>query len=590
MRTLSTSLAALLAGVASVPATAAETKCTIGQMLELPVTMTGLKPLVPATINGKPVKLMVDSGAFYSLISPGSAAELGLRLTAAPNGARMRGAGGDASISIAKVKEFGLGPAKLNNVEFIVGGSETGSTGLLGQNVLRVGDVEYDLAGAAIRLMRPHNCDKANLAYWAGEKPVSQLEIDPPSPLQPHTMGTVILNGVKIRAMFDTGASTSALTIAAAARAGIRSDSPGVEPAGYGSGLGRRLLPTWIGPFQSLKIGDEEIRKIRLRFSDIGNGGDFDMLIGADFFLSHRVYVSNAQHRMFFTYNGGPVFDLTVRKSDTPAGATVAAQPMGENGGPATAEEFSLRGNALAARRDFAGALADLTRAGELAPDNAEYRYQRAVILQRSERRAEALADLDRALSLKPDYAEALLFRASLRRHDNKPGARADADAADRAVSASSDLRLALAGFYADVDDYPRAIAQYDRWIAAHPDDRRLPSALNGSCWQRALAGIDLDRAIDDCDKALRLRPKTPAFLDSRGLARLRSGQLDKALADYNAALAIQPKMAWSLYGRGIIAHRKGQAAQASADIAAAVALQPGLPAEARRIGLEVPN
>jgi hypothetical protein len=32
------------------------------------------------------------------------------------------------------------------------------------------------------------------------------------------------------------------------------------------------------------------------------------MLLGADFFVSHRIYVSNAQHKMYFTYNGGPVF------------------------------------------------------------------------------------------------------------------------------------------------------------------------------------------------------------------------------------------------------------------------------------------
>jgi tetratricopeptide (TPR) repeat protein/predicted aspartyl protease len=577
--------AALLAGVSALPASAAENKCKIGQLLELPVTMSGLRPLVPVTINGKTVRMMADSGAFYSLISPGPAAELGLKLGAPPGGLRITGIGGSASVSVAKVKDFGIGPATLHNVEFIVGGSETGSTGLLGQNVLGIADVEYDLAGAAIRLMRPHDCDRANLAYWSGDKPVSQLDIAAPTPLQPHTTGTVFLNGVKIRAMFDTGAGTSILTTAAAARAGIRPDMPDVEPAGYGGGLGRRSIRTWIGRFQSLKIGDEEIRKIRLRFGDIG-GGEFDMLIGADFFLSHRVYVSNAQHRMYFTYNGGPVFDLTVRKEEAVAAGEPeeSAKPAG---GPATAEQFSLRGNALAARRDFPGALADLTRACELAPDNAEYRYQRAMVLARTGKHTEAIADLDRAVTLKHDYPEALLFRASLRIGDDKAAARGDVDAAERVVAAQSDLRLSIAEFYAQFDDPAAAIAQYDRWIAAHPDDSRLGGALNGRCWSRALVGRDLDKAISDCDRALRLHPKSAAFLDSRGLARLRNGDLDKALADYNAALALEPKQAWSLYGRGIIEQRKGLAANARADIAAAIALRPGLPAEARKMGLE---
>jgi hypothetical protein len=38
---------------------------------------------------------------------------------------------------------------------------------------------------------------------------------------------------------------------------------------------------------------------------------DVDMLIGADFFLSHRIYVANSQRKLYFTYNGGPVFNLT---------------------------------------------------------------------------------------------------------------------------------------------------------------------------------------------------------------------------------------------------------------------------------------
>ena len=30
------------------------------------------------------------------------------------------------------------------------------------------------------------------------------------------------------------------------------------------------------------------------------------MLLGADFFLSHRIYVANSRDKLYFTYNGGP--------------------------------------------------------------------------------------------------------------------------------------------------------------------------------------------------------------------------------------------------------------------------------------------
>jgi hypothetical protein len=46
--------------------------------------------------------------------------------------------------------------------------------------------------------------------------------------------------------------------------------------------------------------------------------GDFDMLLGADFFLSHHILISNSQHKLYFTYNGGPVFDLTMGAAAPP--------------------------------------------------------------------------------------------------------------------------------------------------------------------------------------------------------------------------------------------------------------------------------
>ncbi len=70
------------------------------------------------------------------------------------------------------------------------------------------------------------------------------------------------------------------------------------------------MVRTYIAPFASFKFADgEEIKNARLRVADI----DFeiaDMLIGADFFLSHRIFVGNNQGKIYFTYNGGPVFDL----------------------------------------------------------------------------------------------------------------------------------------------------------------------------------------------------------------------------------------------------------------------------------------
>ncbi|MEO8927064.1 MAG: hypothetical protein ABI306_07855 [Caulobacteraceae bacterium] len=130
-------------------------------------------------------------------------------------------------------------------------------------------------------------------------------------------------------------------------------------------------------------------------------------------------------------------------------------------------------------------------------------------------------------------------------------------------------------------------IAQYSLWIAAHPADGRLPRALNGRCWARALMGRDLDKALADCNAALKMDAKSPTALDSRGLVRLRLGDLDKSIADYDVALTLRPGSAWSLYGRGLAELAKGMKAQGDADIAAAVALDPHVADELAKHGVK---
>jgi tetratricopeptide (TPR) repeat protein len=159
-------------------------------------------------------------------------------------------------------------------------------------------------------------------------------------------------------------------------------------------------------------------------------------------------------------------------------------------------------------------------------------------------------------------------------------GATADLDAADRSAPKQADTRLTLAGLYARADKPQAAIAQYDLWIANHGQDAKLPDALYGSCWTRAMQGTDLDKALHDCNGAIsRADKKDPEgyarLLASRGFVYLRKGEFDKAVADFDTSLKFNSKNASSLYGRGIAKIRKMKTADGQADIAAANVLRP---------------
>lgn len=572
------------------PALAADAPCGVGRVAELPVTMSGPQPMVHVKINGRDAVFVADSGAFFSMISPGSAAEYGLSLERLPDGFRLIGVGGTVVPMLATVKTFTLAGVNIPRVQFLVGGSEVGSVGLLGQNVLALLDTEFDLAHGMIRLMRSENCSKASLAYWAKpDQGYSVLTTDPGNDERPHIMGSVYVNGVKLSALFDTGAGASMLSLKAAARLGLKPDGPGVTPGGGSGGIGRSFIKTWIGPVQSVKIGDqEEVRNTKLRF-----GGDMvatDMVIGADFFLSHHVYWSNHYRKLFFTFNGGHVFDLSYLRDagEKDGGAAGTSIPQADEGPPpADADAFGRRGAARAARGALKEALADFDQAVKLAPENSEWLRGRAQLHERMRQPVQALDDLDNALKAKPDDIDAHLMRAVLRRRlDRGADISLDVDAAVAAASKSSDRRLAIAGMYDSIGDYPRAIAQYDLWIAAHRDDNRRPIALNGRCWSRALSGANLDLALKDCNAALSGMPHNPSFLDSRGLVRLRMGDYPHAIADYDEALAANDKIGWSHYGRGIAKLRLGQKEAGEADLAKAKALDADVPDQAKKLGI----
>jgi Aspartyl protease len=115
--------------------------------------MIDMHPMVKAQINGVDASFIADSGAFYSMLSHAAASEFKLNSYLAPFGLFVRGMGGSASVSVAKVKVFTLAGVPIHNVEFLVGGGDFGGAGLLGQNVFSIGDVEYDLANGSAAIL-----------------------------------------------------------------------------------------------------------------------------------------------------------------------------------------------------------------------------------------------------------------------------------------------------------------------------------------------------------------------------------------------------------------------------------------------------
>jgi predicted aspartyl protease len=321
--------AALVVAAVTCASGPAQAKCTVTS-LTFPVTMDGLNPIVSARVNGKDARFIVDSGAFYNGISAEFAVDrkmktaqvdqTGWRLPANAETA-FTGAGGHQTVAkLVRADEFVLAGQGLKDVAFITFSRLTDADGILGQNFLSLFDVEYDFGHGAMKMVVPKGCNDANLAYWAQPgTPYSVMPMEK-SPDDTGTRGAIWINGVKMRALFDTGAGTTFITQRAAGRAGVKVTDPGVQEAGFSNGLDRGQFKTWIARFASVKIGDEEIKNGLLEIGDTG-ADDFEVLVGADFFRSHHVMASNSQNKIYFTYEGGQVFNVAPKASAEPAQA-----------------------------------------------------------------------------------------------------------------------------------------------------------------------------------------------------------------------------------------------------------------------------
>ena len=561
--------------------------CHLAAYGTLPVEMIGRRATTMVKINGHDTRFVLDTGAFYNIMSHANALALGVRLRSAPFGFRIGGVGGSAAAEFGEVKEFGILGATLKDVGFIVGGTDIGN-GLLGASLLDVADLELDLAHGKVTLFKPEHCDKSALAYWSTGRNYNVSDIEPLiSQNDRRTFVGVIINGKKVRALLDSGAGATVLSRAAAERVGINLDAPDVKTGHVSMGIGSRMVKTWIVGIDSFSVGTETINRSQMQVIDstMGNGRT-DMLLGVDFILAHHMFVANSQGKVYFTYNGGRVFSLAKapNDSDKPDGGSVAGSNDTE---PKTAPDYALRGEADLSRGEPNAAVADLDAAIRMAPDQATYYLDRARAYASEKQPTAALADLDKSLSLDPKNVDALLMRAEHRlAHKDRAGAAVDVAAAKALVPAGSTQARLIASLYIRLDQPAVALPMLDDWIRLHRGDAMLGAALNERCWARSLSNQMLDDALSDCRKAIKHDGEKPAYLDSLGMVQLRLGHYAESIKAYRETVAQLPRSAWSRYGLGLAEIRSGDVAAGKADLVAARAVDPKIDAELAKYGL----
>jgi len=306
-----TFFAALAAGgmLIAIPARAAD-DCQLERFASLEmIPETKGRIMVPVRIQGHPMMFAVDTGSGGSMITQAAAQSLGLRIERF-TGSRATLWGGTRLTRYVNVSDFTLRRNRVDPTQFYVlpdAYVTPGLDGVLGTDVLRYFDVDFDFANGKLNLFRRYHCH-GKVVYWTQDPNVITLKFRTSinawgsmNPDENQILFYVTIDGHDILAQLDTGSPTNAMNLEKAqAVFGIRPDSPGVQRI-----TSERAGALYRYHFKTLSFDGVTVRnpEFHLDSYDLNKmpRNEPPILIGMNTLRQFHLYISYEERKLFIS-------------------------------------------------------------------------------------------------------------------------------------------------------------------------------------------------------------------------------------------------------------------------------------------------
>ncbi len=257
---------------------------------EIPVTIDRGFITVAASINNKPVTMIVDTGAEGLLVTPSAMASLALSADRHRR-TTIQGTGGSIATQNAALQSFGIGTMEMLDQSASVGplpaeGPALHASGLIGTDWLSDFDVEFDLPHHRMALYRVHGCADGYIP-WSGPSTSVRVQLYGRGlPLVP-----VKLDGQPLTALLDSGAVRSSIGRTAAEHMGLTQAKLAADPRARSSGVDGAQLESYLHRFGELQVAEAHETNPALLVSNL-HVRIADMLLGADWLQHNRVWIA----------------------------------------------------------------------------------------------------------------------------------------------------------------------------------------------------------------------------------------------------------------------------------------------------------
>jgi tetratricopeptide (TPR) repeat protein len=211
---------------------------------------------------------------------------------------------------------------------------------------------------------------------------------------------------------------------------------------------------------------------------------------------------------------------------------------------------LSFRAGIWIDKGDTTAAMADMNKAIELNPKDANMFFARGRIKAKMNDHIGAEQDFSLAISLNPGMVNAYLARAVEKRFLKKyESAFRDMFTAVKYDSGNPKVHTSLGNLFIAVGDYKNAIVGFSKAISLQPT---YAEAYNNRAYAKVLSA-DYKGAIEDGKMALKIMNQKPSYItyNNIGYAYRELNQLDSAFVYFNKAIAMNNNFAEGYFERG---------------------------------------
>jgi predicted aspartyl protease len=258
-------------------------------------------PIVTLFANGRPVTLLLDTGAETTVLTPAAAGRIGAQRPLVEFQRQLHSLAGSLETSEVELRSFTVGGVAISwrrvrvapvNMPAIFAGP---LDGVVGADALSSFDVDLDLPHYRMILYHRQTCPDAKPA-WAGP----YTSVTAGRSKGDHLFFPVQLDGRRIDAFVDTGAQWTVLSTRVALALGVSEAALAHDPPLTTRGAAAEQLSAHLHRFSQLQIGGAVVPNPEVIVADV-RLNDADLVLGIDFLRSWRIWLSYGSQHIFLS-------------------------------------------------------------------------------------------------------------------------------------------------------------------------------------------------------------------------------------------------------------------------------------------------